>query len=392
MTSSILTLNGGSSSLKFALFEAAQPLKLLYSGKIERIGSSNSSFEIIDHAKDTTEQMKVQATSHEAGLEPLLKALQARNDLAALSGIGHRVVHGGQRYRQPTLVDDEMMRYLEEITPYDPEHLPAEIAMIRAAANRFPHFRQIACFDTAFHRDLPLVAALLPIPRRYFEQGIQRYGFHGLSYSYLMKALSRAAGDQAANGRVILAHLGNGASMAAVFNGKSIDTSMAFTPTAGLVMGTRTGDLDPGIGVYLSKTEKMSPDQFYHMANFESGMQGVSETSSDMRDLLDHEAADLRAADAIRLFCYSARKMIGAYAAALGGLDTLIFSGGIGENAPTIRARICEGLDFLGILVDQQLNEANSALISGANSRIQVRVIHTDEEQEIAEIVKEFLT
>jgi acetate kinase len=242
----------------------------------------------------------------------------------------------------------------------------------------------VACFDTAFHRTMPRVATLLPIPRRYEAQGVRRYGFHGLSYEFLMEELAHLADPAATKGRVILAHLGNGASLAAVRDGKSIDTSMGFTPTAGLVMSSRSGDLDPGLVSYLARTEQMSAAQFQKMVNHESGLLGVSETSSDMRDLLERETQDIRAAEAVALFCYQAKKWIGAFAAALGGLDTLVFAGGIGENAPPVRERICDGLGFLGVELDRERNVKNAPLISSDTVRVKVRVIHTDEELMIA--------
>jgi acetate kinase len=245
----------------------------------------------------------------------------------------------------------------------------------------------VACFDTAFHQTMPRVARLLPIPRRFDAKGVQRYGFHGLSYAYLMEELARLGDPAAKIGRVILAHLGNGASLAAVRDGKSIDTSMGFTPTAGLVMSTRSGDLDPGLAPYLARTEQMTTKQFYEMVNHESGLLGVSETSSDMRDLLDHETQDVRAAEAVALFCYQAKKWIGSFAAALGGLDTLVFAGGIGENAPPVRARICEGLNFLGIELNESRNADTAGVISTDASRVTVRVIRTDEELMIARSV-----
>jgi acetate kinase len=238
---------------------------------------------------------------------------------------------------------------------------------------------------------MPRVAKLLPIPRRFDAKGIQRYGFHGLSYAYLMEELARVAGAEAIQGRVILAHLGNGASLAAVRKGKSIDTSMGFTPTAGLPMSTRSGDLDPGLAPYLERTEQITTKQFYEMINHESGLLGVSETSSDMRDLLAREAADVRAAEAVSLFCYQAKKWLGAYAAALGGLDTLVFSAGIGENCPSIRARICEGLGFLGLELHEARNAENAAVISTDASRVAVRVMRTDEELMIARSVGRIL-
>jgi acetate kinase len=259
--------------------------------------------------------------------------------------------------------------------------------LIEAFSRRFLDVSQVACFDTAFHHDLPLVARLLPIPRRYEAQGLRRYGFHGLSYAYLIEELARVAGKEAATGRVILAHLGSGASLAAVRGGKSVDTSMGLTPASGVPMSTRSGDLDPGLMGYLALTEQMTPAQFTKMINFESGLLGISETSADMQELIDQEILDARAADAVALFCYQVKKTIGAFAAALGGVDILVFSGGIGENAPTIRARICEGLGFLGIVLDSQHNAQNSLLISTDGAAVQVRVIATDEASMIAKSV-----
>jgi acetate kinase len=237
---------------------------------------------------------------------------------------------------------------------------------------------------------MPRVARILPIPRRYDEAGVQRYGFHGLSYAYLMKELRRLAPHEV-DGRIILAHLGNGASMAAVRGGKSIDTSMGFTPTAGLPMSTRSGDLDPGLLSYLSRTEGMTVEQFHTMVNQQSGLLGVSETSSDLRDLLASESNDPRAAEAVGLFCYQTKKWTGSFAAALGGLDTLVFSGGIGENSGVVRARICEGLGFLGIVLDEARNLAGATVISREGSGVTVRVIPTDEESEIASSVHQLL-
>ena len=290
------------------------------------------------------------------------------------------------RHSEPERVTPKLLAELRRITPYDPDHLPREIGLIEAFLRRHPKLPQVACFDTAFHRTMPRVARLLPIPRRYAAKGVERYGFHGLSYAYLMEELGRL--DPAASkGRVILAHLGNGASMAAVHHGASIDTSMGFTPTSGLVMSTRTGDLDPGVVYFLARTERMTAAQFQQMVSHESGLLGVSGTSADVRDLLAREASDARAAEAVALFCYQAKKWIGSFAAALGGLDTLVFAGGIGENAPVIRERICDGLGFLGIELDQQRNAKNAPLISPDTGRVKVRVIRTDEDLMIARSV-----
>jgi acetate kinase len=265
--------------------------------------------------------------------------------------------------------------------------MPREIELIEALRQRRPKLPQVACFDTAFHQTMPRVARLISIPRRFDAQGVQRYGFHGLSYAYLMEELAHLGDPAATTGRVILAHLGNGASLAAVRDGKSIDTSMGFTPTAGLVMSTRSGDLDPGLAPYLARTEQLTTNQFYEMVNHESGLLGVSEISSDMRDLLAQEAGDVRAAEAVALFCYQTKKWIGSFAAALGGLDTLVFAGGIGENAPVVRARICEGMSFLGIEFSESRNAKSAAVISTHASPAMVRVIPTDEELLIARSV-----
>ena len=330
----ILTINGGSSSIKFALFEADGALKRILHGAIERIGLPEALFKIngADHRIDFSQ--KVKAQNHIEAVSVLMDWIEKRLGHDALTAIGHRVVHGGPKYSEPERITAEMVDDLKKLSPFDPEHLPEEILLTEAFHHRFPDLPQVACFDTAFHHDLPRVARMLPIPRRYEAQGVWRYGFHGLSYAFLMRELARLAGAEAVQRRVILAHLGNGASLAAVHNGKSIDTSMSFTPAAGVPMGTRTGDLDPGLLWYLARTEKTSAKQFNEMVNFESGLLGMSETSSDMHELLDHEKRDARAAEAIALFCYQIKKCIGAFAAALGGLDTMVFAGGIGEMRP----------------------------------------------------------
>jgi acetate kinase len=382
--SAVLALNAGSSSLKFALYKEAASLKRSFSGAIERIGLPASTFTLKDAEGRQVERAEVPAANHVSAMEHLLRRLE---DMDTFDAVGHRVVHGGPLYRAPQIVDGAMLTELRRIRSFDPDHLPAEIALMDVFAEKFPATPQVACFDTAFHRDMPRVAKLLPIPRRYGAKGLERYGFHGLSYAYLMQELERLAGARAVKGHVILAHLGNGASMAAVLEGKSIDTTMAFTPAAGLVMSTRSGDLDPGLVTFLARSEKMTAAQFDQMVNRESGLLGVSETSPDMRDLLARESEDVRAAEAVALFCYQAKKWIGAYAAALGGLDTLVFAGGIGEHAAPVRARICEGLGFLGIELDSSRNTAHADIISTTDSRAEVRVIRTDEELMIARSV-----
>ncbi len=383
----ILTINGGSSSIKFALFEAGDPLKRILLGGIERIGLPDATFHVKGFGQVESFSRIIAAPDHTAAVGALMDWIEEQIGSDALTAVGHRVVHGGPKYSEPALVTKEMVEELRQLKPFDPEHLPEEIQLTEAFHHRFPDLPQVACFDTAFHHDLPRVAQLLPIPRRYEALGVRRYGFHGLSYAFLMGELARLAGVEAAQGRVVLAHLGNGASLAAVYRGKPMDTSMSFTPTAGVPMSTRSGDLDPGLLWYLARTEQMSAKQFNEMVNFQSGLLGVSETSSDMRDLLDHETQDVRAAEAVALFCYQVKKWIGAFVAALGGLDTLVFAGGIGENAPVVRARICEGLEFLGIKLEEKRNAANAGVISASASRASVRVIRTDEELMIAKTV-----
>jgi acetate kinase len=387
----ILTINGGSSSIKFALYQAGEPLKRRLHGTVDRIGMSGMNLTFDDPATNQRHSRGLDASDHKSAAGFLMDWLEAQNGFESVRAVGHRVVHGMQ-HTAPELVTQELLDELHRISPYDPDHLPSEIELIETFRQRHPKLPQVACFDTAFHRTMPRVAKLLPIPRRYDAKGVQRYGFHGLSYAYLMEELARLGDPAATAGRVILAHLGNGASMAAVRDGKSIDTSMSFTPTAGLVMSTRSGDLDPSLAPYLARTEQITIKQFYEMANHKSGLLGVSETSSDMRDLLAQEACDIRAAEAVALFCYQAKKWIGSFAAALGGLDTLVFAGGIGENAPLVRARICDGLGFLGIELSESRNAETAEVISTDASRATVRVIPTDEDLMIARSVGRILS
>jgi acetate kinase len=277
-----------------------------------------------------------------------------------------------------------LLRALEEMVPLAPDHLPQELRAIQAVKQSFPDLRQVACFDTAFHRRMPRVAQVYALPRSLADEGIIRYGFHGLSYEYIMRELRDKAGARVANGRVIIAHLGNGASMAAVHHGKGVDTTMGFTPTAGLVMSTRSGDLDPGIILYLLRERGLDASMVNDLVNERSGLLGVSGVSADMEDLLKEEATNPQAAEAVALFCYQAKKFLGALSAVLGGLDTLIFTGGIGENAPPVRERICEGTEFIGIQLDPSRNRANASIISRDDSPTTVRVMKTDEELMIA--------
>ncbi len=379
----VLTINGGSSSIKFAVFEVGDSLKRTWHGKIDRVGISGTNLTFFHSAEARPVTQPVRADDHKAAADFLVNWLADKISFDAVQAVGHRIVHG-MNHTAPELVTPELLGDLQKISAYDPEHLPGEMELIEAFQRRHPSMPQVACFDTAFHHTMPRVAKLLPIPRRFDAAGIQRYGFHGLSYAYLLEELAHLGDPAAKNGRVILAHLGNGASLAAVRDGSSIDTSMGFTPTAGLVMSTRTGDLDPGLVSVLCRDGKMTAAGFHDMVNHRSGLLGVSEISSDMRDLVAKKANDVRAAEAVALFCYQAKKWIGSFAAVLGGLDTLVFAGGIGENNPEIRSRICDGLGFLGLELDAKRNMGNAAGISTGASRVTVRVIRTDEELMIA--------
>jgi acetate kinase len=387
----ILTINGGSSSIKFALFEAGGTLRRNLEGRIERIGLPQATFVVKGPNKAESFIRSVKAENHTEAVGVLMDWIEARIQSGELTAVGHRVVHGGPKYSEPQRITPVMVKELHQLRSFDPEHLPEEILLTEAFFHRFPNLVQVACFDTAFHHDLPRVAQQFPIPRRYEALGVRRYGFHGLSYAFLMEELARIDGPEAAHGRVVLAHLGNGASLAAVHAGKPVDTSMGLTPTGGIPMSTRSGDLDPGLVWYLERTEKITAKRFNDMVNFQSGLLGISETSSDMQDLLGRETTDVRAAEAVALFCYQVKKYIGAYAAALGGLDTLVFAGGIGENAPKVRARVCEGLGFLGVELEETRNALNAARISPDSGRVAVHVIRTDEEYMIAKLVCQVL-
>ena len=383
---SILTINGGSSSIKFALYQIDKPLKQGLYGKVDRIGLTGTTLTFNDLTQNQQGSSTIKAFDHQSAANVVVDWLEERIGFTSIKAIGHRVVYG-MKSTEPCRITQELLDELHLTSQYDPDHIPREVELIKVFRKYHPEIPQVACFDTSFHHTMPRVAKLLPIPRRFEAKGVQRYGFHGLSYTYLVEELARIAGSKAGRGRLILAHLGNGASLAAVRDGHSIETSMGFTPVSGIPMGTRPGDLDPGVVWFMMQTEKMTLKQFNDLINHESGLLGVSETSSDMRDLLEHEGSDVRAAEAIALFCYQVKKWVGAFAAALGGVDTLVFAGGIGENAPSIRTRVCDGLQFLGVDVDEKRNIANAGVISADSSKVSVRVIHTDEELMIATIV-----
>lgn len=380
----ILTINSGSSSVKVALYEFGKREHLVLSGNMERIGLRGGLFQINDASGNPLIDDHIELPDHETALQRLFSWLKEHKPNESLNAVGHRIVHGGQKYNLPHRVTSALVVELKRLLQLAPDHLPHEIKAIQATARSYPDLIQVACFDTAFHRDMPKLAQMYALPRHFQREGVVRYGFHGLSYEYILQELRKEAGDAAADGRVIIAHLGNGASMAATRNGKSMDTTMGFTPAGGLVMSTRSGDLDPGVLIYLQEEKGLPASNLNDLVNQQAGLLGVSGISSDMKDLLENKEDKEHAQQAIDLFCYQAGKHLGALAVVLGGLDTLIFTAGIGENSPVVRERICQNLSFLGIHLDSQRNAANDAIISRDNDPVTVRVMRTDEDLMIA--------
>jgi acetate kinase len=380
----ILTINSGSSSVKFSLFAMGLTEAREVSGAIDRIGLKSALFRAVDDTGGTLVETHQDLPDHDAAFDLLFSWLSGSPAGSALDAAGHRIVHGGSHFLLPHIVTQQVMKDLGRLIPLAPDHLPHELKAIRAVERRHRSLPQIVSFDTAFHRHMPKVAQMYPLPRFLWTEGVHRYGFHGLSYEYIMAELAGEAGARAAGSRVIIAHLGSGASMAAVRGGKSLDTTMGFTPAGGLVMGTRPGDLDPGVMLYLMQEKRLRPSTVADIINHHAGLQAVSGMTPDMQELLRAEATESHAAEAIALFCYQAKKFLGAFAAVLGGLDVLIFTGGIGENAPEIRERICEGLEFLGICLDPAANNENRGIISGPDAPVTVRVMKTDEDLMVA--------
>lgn len=380
--SGVLTINTGSSSLKVALYRLGAGEQRLVAAEARQIGLDSGRTTVTDVSGATLLDRKERLKDHPTALAQVLGWLREKEWTSQLSAVGHRIVHGGRKYTAPARIGPSLIDDLRGLVPLAPEHLPQAIAAIETTQEVLPGVPQVACFDTAFHRTLPRRARMLALPRALADEGVVRFGFHGLSYEFLVEQL-RAIDPARRGGRAVLAHLGNGASMTAVLDGKSVDTSMGFTPAGGIVMGTRSGDLDPGVLVYLLERKSFTPDRLNRLVNREAGLLGISSTSADMRILLE-QRSDNRAAEAIETFCYQAKKFLGAYAAALGGLDTVAFTGGIGENAPSIRAQICAGLGFLGIDLAAERNAAGAAVISTDDSKVTVRVIKTDEDLMIA--------
>ncbi len=380
----ILCLNGGSSSLKFAVYGIDQDLEhRRFHGAVEAIAAGAGRAWLRDSQSVVLEQ-KGPFADHAAAVGWMFSALRQQG-VKELAAAGHRIVHGGPDFIAPRLIDGELRRALEALEPFAPLHLPGELALMDAVAEHYPGLPQVACFDTAFHNAMPEIARRFPLPQELWEKGIRRYGFHGLSYEYVVTKLGNELGE-----RAIIAHLGNGASMVALKSGQPIDTSMGLTPLGGFMMGTRPGDLDPGVLLYLLRLG-YSRDKLEDLLNHQAGLLAVSGISSDMKTLLEKRSKDPAADLAVRVFCYQVRKFIGAFAAALGGLDTLVFTGGIGERAAAVRAEVCESLGHLGIYLDSDANARSAEIISRSAGRCVVRVIATDEDLMIARHTREVL-
>jgi acetate kinase len=373
MEQTILCLNGGSSSLKFAVYRlSGASEKRIFSGAVEAIGEPKGKAWLRSGDKALREE-NGKFENHTAAIKKMLAALREQG-VERLAAAGHRIVHGGPKFTAPQLIDARLKEALKKLIPFAPLHLPSQVAMIEAVQGHFPDLPQVACFDTAFHSAMPEVARRFALPQKLWEQGIKRYGFHGLSYEYVVRKLGPELGR-----RAIISHLGNGASMVALKDGLPMDTSMGLTPTGGFMMGTRSGDLDPGVFIYLLKAG-YSADRLEELVDHESGLLGVSRRTSDMKALLEKSSTDTAAGMAVEMFAYQVRKFVGAYAAVLNGLDTLVFTGGIGERAADIRVKICLDLEYLGIALDTEANGQNAEVISLPASKCTVRVVQTDED------------
>ena len=386
----ILVINAGSSSIKTSLYTKSKIPELIFNAQIQRIGFPDCSliYKIDQSSKSGTNL--IGAIDYDGAIKSMLSWLKTQVNFNDIEVVVHRIVHG-MTHKSITKITTELLIELKQITRYDPDHLPNELKIVDTVIRLYPEIKQYACFDTEFHRTIPEVARILPIPARFRTQGIERYGFHGLSFSYLMYEIEIKHGKALSKGKIILAHLGNGVSLAAIKDGNCIDTSMGFTPASGLLMSTRGGDMDPGVAWYMMEKEKLTPMQFNNIINHECGIIAVSGTSSDINDLIEIQHTDKNAERAMDLFCYQIKKCIGSYSAILGGLDMLVFSGGIGEHIPQIRERICKGLDFLGIVIDEDKNNNNDSKISSNNSKVQISVMHTDEEFMMAKKVSQEL-
>lgn len=390
-TNSILVCNAGSSSIKIDMYSLDSPdMAPIMTLALENVGTERTLLRT-KSADSTSEERSVVAENQDEAIKIATDWLNRNIDPSQIVAVGHRIVHGGERFTGPEVMNDSELGELRSLIELDPEHLPSAIRLVEAMAGQYGGVPQVGCFDTAFYKDMPRIAKMIPIPRKYEAMGVRRYGFHGLSYEYLMNYLKTTCGETASMGRVICAHLGSGVSMTAIKNGIPVDTTMGFTPASGVMMSKRSGDIDPGLIPFLERQTHMSTEEIYDELTQKSGLLGVSETTPDMYDLLQSEGEDERAHEAVDLFCYQIRKMIGAYSAVLGGVDSIIFSGGMGENAPRIRNRVVAGLEYLGVEIDDELNQQGSECISSETSRVGVHVFHTDEGRTIYNQVKEII-
>jgi acetate kinase len=374
-----LALNSGSSSLKFGLYRvSASRTEALFSGVAESIGEASGNFHVRDSQGSTLTYDTASIPSQQDAIIRIGNFLDG-SQMPLPAAIGHRIVHGGPKLRQHCLIDESVLRLLEAAAAFAPLHTPSALSVIRFAQQHFPGLPQVACFDTTFHAAMPDVARVLPIPRELQSEGIQRYGFHGLSCESIVHQLGSDSPD-----RLIIAHLGNGASVTAVKGGKSIDTSMGLTPSGGVIMGTRSGDLDPGVLVYLMREKKFDAAGVEKLVDHLSGLQGISGVGSDMRQLHDAASSNADAKLAIEMFCYSVRKQIAAMIAVLDGVDMMVFTGGIGENDGEVRASICESLSWAGISLDDARNSTSNCSINYLASRVLVQVLASQEDEQIA--------
>jgi acetate kinase len=391
----IAALNIGSSSLKFAVFERADrglPARRCASGKFEEIGSSASTVTIFGPTGAPVPGRRLRLKDQASAVREFLRWMESSPYRGRIEAVGHRIVRGNRGWIGPQRVTPGLIRALRALAPLDPDHLPAELEAIRLVRQQHPELLQVACFDTAFHRTMPPVAQRYALPRRWTVRGVVRYGFHGLSCQSIINTLASLGPPAQFPSRLVVAHLGSGCSMTAIRDGRSLDTTMGFSPTGGLVMSTRSGDLDPEVVVYLGQHPPRSPLAVSQLLNHRAGLLGVSGTTGDMQELLRRAPMDRRADEAVELFSYQARKSLGALAAVLGGIDTLVFTGGIGENSPEIRRRISDGLGHLGARVDPRKNARNRPIISTRGSRVVIRVIPTDEERVVASQTQEVLS
>lgn len=379
-----LTVNAGSSSLKVSVYTLETDSSPSVSVAIEGIGTFDA-YLIPNGEYGQPSVLTVAVANHTKAAELVIKWLEAKGvDTSQIEGVGHRVVHGGERYSEAVVIDDDVVAYFDSLVPLAPNHTPVILACLKVFRDHYHTVPHIACFDTAFFHHLPEVARTIAVPVEIRQSGVRRYGFHGLSYEYILGDFKTHEGEAAANGRLVIAHLGSGASLAAVKNGQPVDTTMGFTPASGIVMSTRTGDIDPGLIDYLLREHHMTPQEVSTMVYKQSGLLGVSGVTADMHSLLQHRHDNPQADLAINLFCYTIKKTIGAYAAAMGGVDSIIFSAGIGERSAAIRAQILDGLGFLGVAVDSERNERGDRLISAEHSGTGVHVIPTHEDIIIA--------